>query len=267
MRIVVPIKQVPQTNAVRMDEQTGTMIREGVETIVNPLDLYAIECALQLREQHGGEVVALSMGPQKAVSALAESVAMGCDGAVLLSDKAFAGSDTWATSFVLAQAVRKLQDTPVDLIICGERATDGDTGQVGPGIAAFLDLPVISYVSRIDSVKDVVCRVRRLVEEGYEVLETQLPAVLTVVKEAADPRLPTLRGKQRARRINIPVWSAGDLGIDPQAVGLSGSPTRVVKIFRPSVARECEKIVARDEASIEAAADRLVELLRQKQLL
>lgn len=265
MRIVVPIKQVPETSAVKMDEATGTMIREGVEAIINPLDLYAIETALRLRQGMEGEVIAISMGPPKAMSALREAIAMGCDSAVLLSDKAFAGSDTWATSYVLASAVRKLG--LVDLILCGERATDGDTGQVGPGIASFLDLPVVSYVSGIEEATASSIRMRRLVEEGYEVLETALPAVLTVVKEVADPRLPTLDGKLRAKKAQIPTWGAQDLNVEPTKLGLSGSPTRVVKIFRPPVARSCRKVVASDEGSVRTASKELAEYLRQKELI
>ena len=265
MRIIVPVKQVPETNAVRMDETTGTMIREGVEAIVNPLDLYAIELAIRLREEHGGDVTALSMGPPSAGKALREAIAMGCDSAVLVSDRLFAGSDTWATSLTLAAAIRKLGGA--DLILCGERATDGDTGQVGPGTASFLDLPVATYVSRITGLDEKSVIVHRLVEDGYEVLDVELPAVLTVVKEAADPRLPTLRGKRKARAAELPVWGATDLGLEPSEIGLKGSPTRVVKIFRPSVAREGERIVASDEKSVEEAADRLVAFLRERQLL
>jgi electron transfer flavoprotein beta subunit len=284
MRIIVPIKQVPETTAVKMDEATGTMIREGVEAIVNPLDLYAIETALRLREAHGGQVVTISMGPPKADKALREAIAMGCDAGVLISDKPLAGSDTWATSYVLAAAIRKLVGAPgvppaggsstgqtpvapIDLVICGERATDGDTGQVGPGIASFLDLPVATYVSRIDHVEGGVCRVRRLVEDGYEVLEVATPCVLTVVKEIADPRLPTLRGKIRAKAERIPVWTAGDLDIDPSKVGLEGSPTRVVRIFKPKVARECVKLAAKDEQSLHEAVEKLVAFLHEKQLV
>jgi len=265
MRIIVPIKQVPETNAVKMDEETGTMVREGVEAIVNPLDLYAIEIAIRLREQHGGEVATLTMGPPKAVGALREAIAMGCDTAVLVSDKAFAGSDTWATSYVLAAAIRTMG--PYDLIICGERATDGDTGQVGPGIAAWLDLPVASYVGKVDEVDEDNCRVHRLVEEGYEVLDVDLPAVLTVVKEVADPRLPTLRGKQKARRTDIPTLGPDNLDVEAESLGLKGSPTRVVRIFRPKVTRQCEKVVATDEQAVEQAADRLVAFLRQRELI
>jgi len=278
MRILVPIKQVPETNAVRMDETTGTMVREGVEAIVNPLDLYAVETALRLKEAQGGEVIVLTMGPAGAAKALREAISMGCDGAVLISHKAFAGSDTWATARVLAEAVRKIG--AFDLILCGERATDGDTGQVGPELAAFLDLPVVSYVGAIDGVSVAggarcpqraestgTIRVRRLVEEGHELLECDLPAVLTVVKEIADPRLPTLQGKRRARLASIPAWGPEELGVAAEEVGLMGSPTRVVKVFRPKIARRCEKLAADDEAGIEAATDRLVAFLKEKVLL
>lgn len=265
MRIIVPIKQVPETSAVKMDEATGTMIREGVEAIVNPLDLYAIETALQLREAHGGEVVIVSMGPPKADKAIREAIAMGCDRGVLISDKAFAGSDTWATSYALAGAIRKLG--AFELVICGERATDGDTGQVGPGIASFLDLPVATYVGKIESVGDGHVRVHRLVEDGYEVLQVAIPALLTVVKEIANPRLPTLRGKQRARGAEVPVWVPKDMELDVAKLGLDGSPTRVVKIFKPKIARECHKLAAGDEQSVAAAAEKLVEFLKTRDLV
>ena len=264
MRIVVPIKQVPETSGVRMDEETGTVVRDGAEVIVNPLDLYAIESALRLCGPED-ETVAISMGPPKAESALREAIAMGCGSGILLSDRSFAASDTWATSHVLAAAVRKM-GLP-DLIVCGERATDGDTGQVGPELAAFLDLPVATYVSRIVGCDGARIVVERLVESGYETLEIELPAVLTVVKEAADPRLPTLRGKQRSRRAEIPVWSAQDLAVAAADVGLQGSPTRVVRIFRPTIARQCERVVAEDQGGIEQACDRIVAYLGENGLL
>ena len=262
MRIVVAIKQVPETKSVRMDEKTGTVIREGVAAIINPLDLYAIELALLLREEHGGEVVGVSMGPPKAVTALREALAMGLDSAILVSDAAFAGSDTWATSYVLSQAIRKIGE--FDLVICGERATDGDTGQVGPGIASFLNLPVISYVSQVRQAAGGICRVNRLVEDGYEHLYTSMPAVLTVVKEVANPRLPTLRGKQRARQATIPTWTAADLQTQKDKIGLNGSPTRVVKIHKPVITRQCRLISARDEAAARAAAGELLQLFAQQ---
>ncbi len=271
MRIIVPIKQVPETGAVKMDEATGTMIREGVEAIVNPLDLYALELAIGLRDKahQAGEgqveVVTVSMGPPAADKALREAVAMGCDRGVLISDRAFAGSDTWATSYALSAGIRKL--APFDLILCGERATDGDTGQVGPGIAAFLDLPVVSYVSNLRRLGGGTAELERLVETGREVLEMDLPGVITVVKEIGDPRLPTLRGKQKARRADVPRWTPADLDVAADRLGLTGSPTRVVKIYKPTVARECEKLSASDEESAAAAVERVIEFLKEKQLL
>lgn len=264
MRIIVPIKQVPETGAVRMDEETGTMVREGVEAIVNPLDLYAIETALALREAHGGEITAVSMGPPSAMKALREAIAMGVDAGAFVSDRAFAGSDTWATSYTLAAALRKIGG--FDLVICGERATDGDTGQVGSEMAAFLDLPVATYVSSIDAVAPEKIRVSRLVEDGYEKLEVDLPAVITVVKEIAEPRLPTLRGKKKAKTVEIPTWGPSDLDVDPTRIGLAGSPTRVVRIFRPQVAREAEMITAGDEEETAAAAARVIEFIRDRGL-
>ncbi len=265
MRIAVPIKQVPETSSVRMDEQTGTMIREGVEAIVNPLDLFAIETAVRLREAGlDAEIVALSMGPPKARVALAEAVAMGCDRAVLLSHRDFAGADTWSTSYVLARAIAKL--APVDLVLCGERATDGDTGQVGPGIAAWLDWPVVTYVSGIEAPANGVVTVRRLREEGYERLEADLPAVVTVVKEVASPRLPTLTGKRRARQMDLPVWGPADIDAEPGHLGLDGSPTRVVKIHRPTVARACELLPADTEPQLRESVDRLVAWLGERGL-
>mgnify|MGYP005860110915 CR=1 FL=1 len=264
MRIIVPIKQVPETSNVKMDPETGTMIRTGVEAIVNPLDLYAIEAAVRLREKVGGRVTTISMGPPGAEKALREAIAMGCDDGMLLSDRRFAGSDTWATAYALSQGIRKLGE--VDLIICGERATDGDTGQVGPGIASFLDLPLATYVSRIHELSAEGVRVSRLVEGGIEVLWLSLPAVLTVVKEIAYPRLPTLRDKQRAKRVDLPIWTPDDIEAKPDWIGLEGSPTRVVKIARPQVARQGERILVKDPEDVDRAAARFIEFLRERQL-
>ena len=265
MHIIVPIKQVPETSNVKMDPETGTMVRTGVEAIVNPLDLYAIEAALRLREAHGGTVTTISMGPPKAETALREAMAMGCDNGVLLSDRKFAGADTWATAYTLAQAIRKLE--AADLIICGERATDGDTGQVGPGIAAFLNLPLATYVGRILAVEDGGLRVERLVEGGAELLWSPLPTVLTVVKEVAYPRLPTLRGKQRAKRTEVPIWGPDAIDADPDAIGLKGSPTRVVKIEAPKVAREGERLRIKGPEDVERATTRIITLLNERQLI
>lgn len=238
MHIIVCIKQVPNTADVRIDPKTNTIIREGVESIVNPFDMYAIEEAIHLRERYGGKVTVISMGPMQAQDALKEAVAMGADNAVLLSDRAFAGSDTLATSYTLANAIRKLE--PYDIIICGKQASDGDTAQVGPGIAVHLDLPQITFVRKIEEVKlpeasgkKGCIRAERLMEEGYEVIESSLPVMITVVKEINEPRLPSLKGKIRANKMEIPVWNAENIGADKDRIGLVGSPTVVDKIFSP----------------------------------
>ena len=235
MKIIVCIKQVPDTTEVKINPETNTLIREGVESIINPFDMYAIEEGVRLRERFGGEVVVVTMGPPQAEAALREALALGADSAVHLSDRAFAGSDTWATSLILARAIEKVGG--YDLIICGKQASDGDTAQVGPGIATHLDLPQATYVRRVDSVHldtdPNIIVVERLLEEGYELLEIQIPALITVVKEINEPRMPSLRGKMSAKKAVIPVWSNADLDIKESQIGLNGSPTQVVKIFTP----------------------------------
>lgn len=265
MQIIVLIKQVPETSNVKMDEETGTMVRDGVESIINPLDLYAIEAAVQLKDRYGGEVTVLSMGPPSADRALREAMAMGCDRAVLICGREFAGSDTWSTANALSRAIRKTGG--YDLILAGERATDGDTGQVGPEVASFLDVPLAAYISRIDGIEDGKITVERLIEDGYETLMVTLPAVLTVVKELNYPRLPTLRGKKRAKSTEIPVWGPHSLDLDPGETGLKGSPTRVDKIFIPKVTREGELVPATDEESAREAVRKLVRFLKEKNLL
>lgn len=252
MRILVAIKQVPETSQVKMDPETGTMKREGLEAIINPLDLYALETALRLKETHNAHLTVLTMGPPKADKALREAVAMGCDDAVLLSDRRFGGADTWATAYTLVQGIKKLG--AFDLILCGERATDGDTGQVGPSIAALLDLNLATYVSQCRLREDGRLEVERLVEEGRQVLAMPLPALLTVVKEIGSPRLPTLRGMKRARHLEIPIWHPEDIHTDPDKLGLAGSPTRVVKIASPKVMRHTETITAISQEEMQAAA-------------
>ncbi len=265
MRIIVPIKQVPETTNVKMDPVTGTMVREGVEAIINPLDLYAIEAAAQLKEKFGSKIVTISMGPAKAEEALREAIAMGCDEAILLTDKAFAGADTWATSYTLAQAIRRIGE--FDLILCGERATDGDTGQVGPGIAAWLDLPFATYVSKIESIQDGEIIVERMVENGYEMLSMPMPCLLTVVKEINYPRLPSLKGKIAAKQKQVAYWGTAEIGAQPNNIGLKGSPTRVVKIATPQVARFGKIVQPKDEHELNRALDELIDMLKQKAIL
>ncbi len=234
MHAIVCIKQVPDTTDVKINPETNTLVREGVASIVNPFDTYAIEEALRLKERHGGKVTVLSMGPLQAREALKEAVAMGADEAILLSDRAFAGSDTWATAYTLAQAIRRLD--AFDLVFCGKQAIDGDTGQVGPGIARQLHIPQLTYVSRIQEVDLQARRLRveRLLEEGREVVDCSLPALVTVVKDINQPRYPTFMGIRRATRMEIPVWDSQALaGADPAFLGLKGSPTQVVRIFHP----------------------------------
>lgn len=266
MKILVPIKQVPESSNVKMDPETGTVIRTGIETVVNPLDLYALEAALTIKGQlDGTTVIALSMGPPQAMKVLKEAVAMGCDDAVLISDRKFGGADTWATSYTISEAIKKTGD--FDLIICGERATDGDTAQVGPGIAAWLDLPLATYVSRIDGIENERIYVERMVEEGYQLLSLPFPCLLTVVKEVATPRLPTLRGKIRAREMTIPVYSGDNMELNPDYLGLKGSPTRVVKIDTPKVTRGGKIVQVKDELSLRHALDELFSFLGEKGIL
>ncbi|MCK5740287.1 electron transfer flavoprotein subunit beta/FixA family protein [bacterium] len=265
MKICVPIKQVPETSEVKMDPETGTMLRDGVVSIINPLDLYSIEAAIQLKEQYGGTVTAVTMGPPRSMLALKEAIAMGCDDAVQLTHRKFAGADTWSTAYVLANAIKKIDD--FDLIVCGERATDGDTGQVGPGIASFLKMPLATYVNKICDVTETGYRVHRLVEGGYQVLSLPYPSVLTVVKEVSYPRLPTLRGKLKAKKTEIAKWGPDELDVKEEFLGLKGSPTRVVKIFHPKVSRSCEKWVLKDDTDLDKSLDRLVALLQERELL
>lgn len=265
MKIIIPVKQVPETSNVKMDEKTGTMVRDGVESILNPLDLYAVEAGIRLKEQFGGEVTVISMGPPKAVEVIKEALSMGCDKGVLLSAKEFAGSDTFATSYVLAQAIKKLSS--FDLILCGERATDGDTGQVGPGIASLLDLPLSTFTSEITEIAEEKIQVKRLIEGGYELIELKLPAVLTVVKEVSDPRLPTLSGKLKSKTIDIPVWGPKDMDLDAELLGLKGSPTRVVNIFTPKVLRQPVKYFIKDDESLNLAVDEMIKYLSDCQVI
>jgi len=256
MNIVVSVKQVPNTADVKIDPKTNTLIREGVESIINPFDAYAIEEGVRLKERFGGKVTVISMGPPQAESALKEAISLGCDEAILISDRAFAGSDTWATSYTLSQAIKKIGS--FDLILCGKQASDGDTAQVGPGIATHLNIPQVTYVKKIEEIKDNKARAERLVEEGFEVIETPLPCLFTVVKEINVPRLPSLKGKMKAKSAKITIWGAKDLECDPKYIGLEGSPTKVVKIFNPPPRKGGMKL----EGEPHEVVDKLVELLK-----
>jgi electron transfer flavoprotein beta subunit len=235
MNIIVCIKQVPETTEVRINPETNTLIRDGVKSIINPFDMYAIEAGVRLKEKMTGKVIVITMGPPQAEAALREAISMGADDAVLVSDRAFAGSDTWATSYTLSCAIKKAakEFSGYDIVICGKQASDGDTAQVGPGIATFLDIPQVTYVKKIEEVKDKTIKVERMTEEGYDVVSSPTPVLLTVVKEINEPRIPSLKGMMRAKAAKITVWTAKDIDADPKDLGLSGSPTNVVKIFTP----------------------------------
>lgn len=231
MNVVVCIKQVPDTSQVKIDPVTKNLVREGVQSIINPYDLYALEEGVRIVEKHGGKVTVITMGPPQAEEALRESVSLGADDVILVSDRAFAGADTLATSYTLAMAVKKIAD--YDLIICGKQAIDGDTAQVGPGIAAHLDIPQITYVRKIEELDEKSIVAERMTEEGYEVLKSPLPCLLTVVKEINEPRIASLKGKMKAKKTEIVKWTAEDLDADSTRLGITGSPTEVWKIYTP----------------------------------
>lgn len=261
MNIVVCIKQVPNTTEIRIDPVTNTLIREGVESILNPFDTYAIEEAVRLREAHGGTVTAISMGPNQVEVILREAISLGVDSIILLSDRKFAGADTWATSLTLAAAIKKLGN--VDLVLTGQQAIDGDTAQVGPGIAAHLDIPQTCFVRKIESVECRRMIVQRLMEDGYDRVEMTLPGVVSVVKEINVPRLPSLRGKKNAKTAELTVWNCADLGLEEGAVGLNGSPTQVLSIFTPKHDKLTEKFTGPVDEAVELVVKRLDEMTKR----
>lgn len=262
MRIIVCLKQVPNTNEVKIDQKTGTLIREGVPSIINPDDKNALEAAIKIKEESGQTVTVLSMGPPQADYALREALAIGADEAILLSDRAFAGADTWATSLTLAQAIKKIGQ--YDLVFCGRQAIDGDTAQVGPEIAEHLDLPQVTYVKRIISIDNKKAVVERALEDGHEVIEVALPAVLTAVKELNEPRYPSVAGIVSAfDEKQITVWGIDKLDIDSGRIGLSGSPTQVKRTFSPPQ-KAAGKVLT---GSIKEAVHTLFKELNEKHVL
>jgi electron transfer flavoprotein beta subunit len=238
VNIIVCIKQVPDTAEVKINLETGTLIREGIPSIINPYDMHALEAGLQIREKIGGKVTVLTMGPPQAESALRDAISMGADDAVLLTDRAFAGSDTWATSYTLSKTIEKIG---ADIIICGKQAIDGDTAQVGPEVAEFLNIPHVSYVRKIEDITKNSIRLQRLMDEGYDIVESSIPVLLTVVKELNTPRFPSLKGKMAAKKAEIKKWGSPDIQADEKNIGIKGSPTQVKNIFAPE-ARSDRKI-------------------------
>jgi len=259
MKIVVCIKQVPGTTNVKIDPETNTLIRQGVESQINPFDLYALEEAVRVKERLGDDssVTVLSMGPPQAEESLREAITLGADDAYLLCDRAFAGADTWATSYALAGALKKLG---ADLVFCGMQAIDGDTAQTGPGITIHADYSLATYVAKIDEINSKQATVKRLLEEGYEVCQITFPALFTVVKEINEPRTPSIRGKMKAKNAEITIWTAADLNLDADKCGLKGSPTQVVKVFSPEHRSGGEKF----EEEPKILAEKMLEILRER---
>jgi electron transfer flavoprotein beta subunit len=255
MNVIVCLKQVPDTTKVKINPQTNTLVREGIKSIINPFDTYALEEGVRIKERYGGKVTVISMGPPQAEDALRDAISTGADEAVLLSDGAFAGADTLATAYTLARAMDKLK--PYDIIICGRQTIDGDTGQVGPELAEMLGLPFLAYASEIEEISNGYIRVKQMVEEGHELIEAPLPAVITVVKEINIPRLPSLRGIARSKSAVIPIWTVQELDIDKNMVGLSGSATKVIKIFFPQRVHHGEILQGDTESQVESLIDKL----------
>jgi electron transfer flavoprotein beta subunit len=240
MKIIVCLKQVPDTAEVRINQETGTLIRDGVPSIINPDDKSALEEALRLKDELGAYVTILTMGPAQAKNAINEGLAMGADEGILISDRAFAGSDTWATATILTAAIEKIGD--YSIIFCGRQAIDGDTAQVGPEITEFLNLPQITYVKNIE-VKDKNILATRYSEDGDYLYETAMPVVFTAIKELNVPRYPRVKGIIEAfSEDQIKVWSVEDLDVDRTQIGLKGSPTKVFKTYVPVKSKKTEMI-------------------------
>lgn len=261
MNICVCIKQVPDTTEIRIDPVTHTLIRKGVPAIVNPFDLYAQEAGVRLKEQTGGRLVVISMGPPQAADALRSCLAVGADAAYLISGRIFGGSDTLATSYILSEAIRAVEEREgyaFDLILCGKQATDGDTAQVGPEIAEHLGLPQITYALDITEENSQI-RVKREYDEGYDILSVALPAVVTVTRLPYEPRYPNISSKMAARRKEIPVLTEKEIpSIDPSRCGLNGSPTRVKNTYTPVREKTGVKLTGMDPVQ---AAKEVVRLL------
>ena len=263
MNIIVCLKQVPDTNEVKIDPVKGTLIREGVPSIINPDDRNALEEALKIKDKcKDTTVTILSMGPPQADVALREALAMGADKAILLSDRAFAGSDTWATSTAIASAIKKIGD--YDIIFCGRQAIDGDTAQVGPQMAEHLGIPQITYVEELE-VLDGKVRAKRALEDGYFVIESEMPVLLTAIKELNEPRYPSIKGIYKSyRENNVSVWSANNYEVDRNNIGLDGSPTEVNKSFTPQgKATEVEML----NGSASESARQLIVRLKERKII
>lgn len=263
MKIIVLVKQVPNTTEVKLDPKTGNLIREGIESIINPDDRHALEAAARLKEAEKARVTVLSMGPPQAIDAVSEAMGMGADEGILLTDRAFAGADTWATSTTLGKAIQALGE--FDLILCGRQAIDGDTAQIGPQVADYLKVPQVTYVIGIEEIKAKSIVVRRRLEDGYERVECALPALLTVIGEMNAPRYARMDRLIDACREKAPIklWNAADIGVTTRDVGLEGSLTHVIKTFAPKLQRQTEMI----QGDAKSAVSTLMGKLKEKNLI
>lgn len=261
MNIIVCVKQVPDSTQVKVDPKTGTLIRAGVPSILNPYDHFALERALDIKAKTEAKVTLLSMGPNQATAVLRLGLALGADEGVLLSDRAFAGSDTWATSYALATAIRKIGS--YDLILCGQMAIDGDTAQTGPGIAYHLNIPQITFCESIDASGNQVV-VKKLIEGGHQILEADLPVLVTMtMPHDYVAKYPSFLAAHKAQEKTIHTWTAADIGADPNKLGLNGSPTRVDRIFPPAARAKGEMFSG---SAVELAA-KFVEILKKESVL
>lgn len=256
MDIIVCIKQVPDTFEVKIDPETNRIVREGVESVINPYDTYAIEEAVRIKERFGGKVTALSMGPPQAEKSLKEAISMGVDDAILLCDRDFAGSDTLATSYILSCGVKSIKN--FDIIICGRETLDGSTGQVGPEMAYHLDIPYITYVSKIIDISSNEIHCERLMEDHYEELKAKMPLLITVIKEINQPRIPSLKGMLKAKKAEISVCKSCEVEGEKCNYGQDGSPTRVVDVWTEQMQKEGKKV----EGEVEELADALFNELK-----
>lgn len=260
LKITVCIKQVPDTTEVKIDKEKGTLIRKGIPTIINPEDKNALEAALKIKEEKGAEITVITMGPPQAKNALYEAMAMGADKAVLLSDVKFAGADTWSTSLTLAAAVKKFD---YDLIIAGRQAIDGDTAQVGPEIAEHLDIPQATYAQNIVVKEDNIIQVERMLEDGFEVVEYEMPVLITAIKELNTPRYMNPSLIFGVFDNEIEVLGADDLDVDIEQLGLKGSPTQVRKSRTREIGGNGEVI----KTNPKEAVDLLLKKLNEKKLI
>jgi electron transfer flavoprotein beta subunit len=267
--IVVAVKQVPDTNQVKIHPETGTLIREGVPFIVNPFDTHALEAGLQLKDRFGGQLIAISMGPPNTVMTLRKCLSLGADQAILVSDRMFGGADTLATSYVLTEAVKRIEkeNGRIDLIICGKQTIDGDTAQVGPGLATRLGFAQLTLVDQVIdlSQESQSVTVRRKLEGRKEIVKAKLPALLTVVREANKPRYPTVPARLGAEGAEVQVWNNDFLRLPPEMIGLRGSPTNVKRIFAPE--RKMGEILGDGEKDPQGTVQLLVQKLVERDLL